>query len=233
MKKFLTFVFCLFFIFSTAKIIAQTVTSKFEWVNSNTNSSSKIFENCNNLELSLTTSNQHRLNTSNLFPLTSAATATRDGQTEYSVTLNFSAPVSNVKLKISDIDQEPNSNANSNTSSSYPEEVIVSMRMNGQAITSLNSSNISGQFTLSSNEVHPTVENAAGWLIWNGTNINSVSFTIRRYTHNYGIMIDELEFTGNCGSGNCCDELRKEIEFLKKEINKLKKRIPGRVPRRG
>ena len=197
--------YCFLFLALISININGQANFKFDWVNSDTLESSRTVQECNGLAVTLGTSIPHQVNTSSSFPLTSATMAVMNSIKNYTVTISFSQPVSNVRLHISDIDRTPRD------LNSIP---IVGSTAHGEKIINLLPFMPSADNSLQvvGNEIHANADNSEGWLSWNGTNINAISFQVQRLNDRYGIMLDEIEF--DCSSYDlpiCCSPMNQEL----------------------
>lgn len=202
---------------------SQEIRSGFGWTSttafSTATSASLNSTNCQNINYTLSSS-QLMKRTSVGSPYNNNALILPSdiniGATTISFTINFSQAVSNVKLRVVDVDENV-------SGFTIPEEFLSSITPPVASVVPL-SGGINPIF-LSNGLVTPfdnnsTVNNndASGWLHWNGT-LNSISFTYNRPGSLYGLLIDSLyfdcvvcDFSLNLGSdttycGDFMDEL--------------------------
>lgn len=190
-----------------------------DWMGTNQVTQSETTVNeCSDLKVTLVTPNGHKKFQGTAYRNTASTTA-GSGPLTYTVKFNFSEPVSNVKLKLSDIDRQPRLNNSTIATSGQGEKLI-------NFTPSL--PNITGGFEINGNEINALADDSEGWLSWNGTSITSISFDVVRFTNQYGIIIEELKF--DCTedvipppSDFCCKDILVELQNLRKELKEIQK----------
>lgn len=108
------------------------------------------------------------------------------------IDFTFSQPVTNLKIKISDLD------------GNFPAETITSISPTYGFLTGING--MLTDPTGGHNAVNGSIENASGWIHWCGPITTTVSLTYNRPGSGYGLIIDGVEFScteNQCDGGGC------------------------------
>ncbi|MFN8395802.1 MAG: T9SS type A sorting domain-containing protein [Bacteroidia bacterium] len=108
-------------------------------------------------------------------------------------TLSFSAPVSNLRVLIRDLDDD--------VPAAGPEETFSDFRINGLPRMPDAIQATQGAYSVSGNVVTPLAANCNGWFVWNGPGIQSMSWTYERDNDHYAFLLDSLEFACDNSTG--------------------------------
>jgi len=116
------------------------------------------------------------------------------------ITLSFSVPVSKVRLKVLDLD-----NDGGNTMSLDPEEFFDNFSI-------FPTSSSAGLQLTGGTTVEPISEGISGWIVWSmPTAITTITFSYNRFNSNYGILFDSIGF--EC-TQSCCPIFRSKKDSV-------------------
>lgn len=199
-------------------LFSQTTNLTVDWMNAQNfvMQSDTIISECSNLTVSLITPNLHRRYSGSLYPNT-AGTRAGFGPLIYNVEFQFSSPVSNVRLRLVDVDRDAR-----NTS----QTIDPDLTLHGEKLINFIPSVpiATGGLSTVGNEVHAQSDDSEGWLTWSDSNVTSVSFDVERYLNAYGIIIVEVEFeSSDCPTEDCsCEDILKELQEIKEQLKDVK-----------
>lgn len=193
MKTTLFFAF-IALLMTSSSTMAQDYSGDFSWAGTNVTSSSTTVTACGVRNIiSLTSSPAPHSNSSNsaVFPNT-----TSNASSPITITLRFSQPVCNLRLKIDDLDF-----VGSETMRISPAVVSVTPSINpaGPVFT-----NVGGIMTPPNN-----VNNTIGWVQFSSTPISAVNITYSRRT-GYWAFLDSLTY--DCCTSCGCDNKKNTID---------------------
>lgn len=192
------FILIQFFIFECFSLKSQTIQSGMSWLTTNpvTNAISPNYltTNCGNINYSINCSKPLKRtnngapynNNCLIFPSDISIT-----NTFVTMTISFNQPVSNLKIRFIDLDENV-------SGFSQPEESISQINPPASSVTPLNLAVnpfflVGGVVTPFDNISNNNNNDASGWVNWSGT-LSSVSLRYNRPGSAYGLIIDSIYF---------------------------------------
>lgn len=196
MKIFQIIFFSSLTFYFSKQLHSQTTRIGFSWLGGNyytTLTSSQIpYGNCGNLTVTVSCPNQFRKatvgtpynNTGAYFPADNTIP-----NNSIPITLTFSQPVSNLRIRFIDLDENVGNYG-------QPEESVSNFSISPSSVTNLNLgvNNIyltNGNVTPEDNNPNYNNNDASGWANWIGT-LSSISFNYNRPAPLYGLIIDSI-----------------------------------------
>ena len=199
----------LLLIFFHCSYFSQTIQSGFSWVSTSATNSANSPDfpstNCSNINFSISSSQTFKrvsngapYNNNGIYmPANSSNSATL-----ISMTITFNQPISNLKIRFIDFDEN-------NSGLPEPEESLTLINPIPTSVTTLGFAN---PFFLVGNIITPSDNNAsnnnndtAGWINWNGS-LSTVTFSYNRPSSvNAGLIIDSIYF--DCPISNNCNAI--------------------------
>jgi gliding motility-associated-like protein len=192
------FILILFFIFQYFGLKSQTIQSGMSWLTTNpvTNTISPNYPttNCGNINYSINCSKPFKRSNNGapynnnclIFPSDISIT-----NTFVTMTITFNQPVSNLKIRFIDLDENV-------SGFTQPEESISQINPPASSVTPLNLAVnpfylVGGVVTPFDNISNNNNNDASGWVNWNGT-LSSVSLRYNRPGSAYALIIDSIYF---------------------------------------